>query len=80
MHAHSSLKVAAQEARVLKKAHSTPAFSSLVIDYKVRLVMWQLDETLIRSHLDYCVQFWLQNDKKDVEDRCRIDSPKCYLD
>jgi len=64
---HSSLKVATQVAKVIKKAYGMLAFISQGIEYKSWEIMLQLYKTLVRLHLEYCVQFWSPHYQKDVE-------------
>ena len=37
------------------------------IEYKFKQVVLTLQNTLVRPHLEYCVQFWGQHYKKDIE-------------
>ena len=53
-----SLKVESQVDKVVKKAFGTVAFISHSIEYGSWKVMLQLYKTLVRPHLEYCVQFW----------------------
>ena len=43
------------------------AFIGQGIEYKSWEMMWQLYKTLVRPHLEYCVQFWSPHYQKDVE-------------
>eukprot|EP00061_Rhincodon_typus_P017547 g46281.t1 len=56
---HTSLQVATQTDKVVKKAHS--------IEYKSWQVMYKLYKTLVKPHLKYCMQFWLPHYQKDVD-------------
>ena len=67
MQVHSSLKVATQVAKVIKKAYGMLAFISQGIEYKSWEIMLQLYKILVSSHLEYCVQFWSPHYQKDVE-------------
>ena len=64
---HSSLKVGTQVDKVVKKAYGVLAFIGRGIEFRSREVMLQLYKTLVRPHLEYCVQFWSPHYKKDVE-------------
>ena len=66
---HRFLKVAGQVNRVV---NGILAFISHGIDYKSRVVILELNKTLVRPQLEYCVQFWSSHYRKDVrggEDR-----------
>eukprot|EP00061_Rhincodon_typus_P002313 g17172.t1 len=67
MQVHSSLKVATQVAKMIKKAHGMLAFISRDMEYRSRQTMLQLYKTLVRLHLEYCVQFWSPHYQKDME-------------
>lgn len=67
VHIHRSLKVATQVDRAVKKAFSVLAFINRGLEFKSHGVMLQLYRTLVRPHLEYCVQFWSPHYKKDVE-------------
>ena len=54
---HSSLKVASQVDRMVKKAFSTLAFISQGTEYRSWNIMLELYKSLVRPHLEYCVQF-----------------------
>ncbi|GCC34259.1 hypothetical protein chiPu_0012732 [Chiloscyllium punctatum] len=58
VYVHRSLKVATQVDKACKKAYGVFAFISRGIEFKSREVMLQLYRTLVRPHLEYCVQFW----------------------
>ncbi|PLS49478.1 hypothetical protein CYV29_15670, partial [Carnobacterium maltaromaticum] len=64
---HCSLKVATQVNRVVKKAYGMLSFIGRGIEYKSWQVMLQLYRTLVRPHLEYCVQFWSPHYQKDVD-------------
>eukprot|EP00061_Rhincodon_typus_P008564 g31281.t1 len=53
--------------KVVKKAYGMLALIGRGIEYKDRLVMLQLYRTLVRPHLEYCVQFWSPHYQKDVD-------------
>lgn len=54
----SSLRVASRADRVVKKPFATVAFSSKHTEYRSWNAMLQLYKTLVRLHLEYCVQVW----------------------
>eukprot|EP00061_Rhincodon_typus_P001620 g15291.t1 len=66
VHVHSSLKAATQVDRV-KKACDVLAFINRGIEFKSRDVILQLYKSLVRPHLEYCVQFWSPHYRKGVE-------------
>jgi len=51
------LKVMAQVDRMVKKAFSTLAFISQGTEYRSWNIMLELYKSLVRPHLEYCVQF-----------------------
>ena len=55
---HSSLKVESQVDRMVKKAFSLLGFIGQNIEYRSWDVLLKLYKTLVRPHLEYCVQFW----------------------
>ena len=69
---HSFLKVATQMDKVVKKAYGMLAFIGRGIEYRNWQVMLQLYRTLVRSHLEYCIQFWSPHYQKDVEALKRV--------
>eukprot|EP00061_Rhincodon_typus_P003623 g20541.t1 len=72
MQAHSSLKVATQVAKVIKKANDMLDFIGQGMEYKSLQTMLQQYKTLVRPHLEYYVQFWSPHYQKDVEALERI--------
>ena len=58
VHVHSSLKVESQVDRVVKKAFGMLGFIGQNIEYRSWDVLLKLYKTLVRPHLEYCVQFW----------------------
>ncbi|WP_221627760.1 reverse transcriptase domain-containing protein, partial [Proteus mirabilis] len=58
VHVHRSLKVATQVNSAVKKAYGVLAFIGRGIEFRSPEVMLQLYKTLVRPHLEYCVQFW----------------------
>ncbi|XP_062906374.1 uncharacterized protein LOC134347835 [Mobula hypostoma] len=63
---HSSLKVESHVDRVVKKAFGMLAFINQSIEYRSWEVMLELYKALARPNLEYCVQFWSPNYRKDV--------------
>eukprot|EP00061_Rhincodon_typus_P002369 g17353.t1 len=63
---HSSLKVASQLDRMVKKACNMLASISRGIEYRSWDLMLQLYKLLVRPHLEYCVQFWSRCYRKDI--------------
>ena len=64
---HKSMKVATQVENVVRKAYRMLAFIGRGIEFKSCRLMLQLYRTLVRPHLEYCVQFWSPYYRKDVE-------------
>ena len=54
---HGSLKVESQVDRVAKKAFGMLGFIGQNIEYRGWGVLLKLHKTLVRPHLEYCVQF-----------------------
>ncbi|XP_055489927.1 uncharacterized protein LOC129696245 [Leucoraja erinacea] len=63
---HSSLKVESHVDRVVKKAFGVLAFINQSIEYRSWDVMLKLYKALVRPILEYGVQFWSPNYRKDV--------------
>ena len=78
---HSSLKVAIQVDKVVKKAYGMLAFIGWWVEYRNWKIMLQLYKILVRPHLEYCVQFWSPHYWKDVDalERVQKRSPGCCL-
>ena len=62
----SSLKVESQVDRVVKKAFGMLGFICQNIEYRSWDVLFKLYKTLVRPHLEYCVQFWSPYYRKDI--------------
>ncbi|XP_055492007.1 uncharacterized protein LOC129697443 [Leucoraja erinacea] len=61
---HQLLKVDMQVQQVVKKANDMLAFIAKGFEYRSREVLLQL--YLVRQYLEYCVQFWSPNLRKDI--------------
>eukprot|EP00061_Rhincodon_typus_P001239 g14145.t1 len=72
VHVHRSLKIATQVDRFVKKTYGVLSFIVRGIEFKNREVMLQLYKTLVRQHLEYCVQFSSPHYRKDVEALDRV--------
>ena len=69
---HSSLKVESHVDRVVKKAFGMLAFINQSIEYKSWEVMLKLYKALVRTNVEYCVQFWSPNYRKDINKLERV--------
>ena len=53
--------------KVVKKAYGMLAFIGWGVECRNWKIMLQLYKTLVRPHLEYCVQFWSPHYRKDVD-------------
>ena len=63
---HQSQKVSTQVQQAKKKANCMLANIARGFEYRVRGVLLQLYRMLVRSHLEYCVQFWCPYLRKGI--------------
>lgn len=61
----SSREVSTQHAAAVKKANFVPAIMRKRVQNKMANIAMPLDRSLVRPHLEGCVQFWLMYLKKD---------------
>ena len=63
---HQSLKVSMQVQQAVKKANGMLTFIVRGFEFRSKEVLLQLYRALVRPHLEYCVQFWSPNLRKDI--------------
>ena len=68
----SDLKPSTHCKEVVKKANKLVGFIGRTFEYKSEKVIRTLYNSLIRPHLEYCVQFWCPYYKKDIDKLERV--------
>ena len=68
----NKLKFHKQTIEATNKANKILGFISRTFDYKSKDIILPLYKSLVRPHLEYCVQFWSPAYRKDIEALERI--------
>ncbi|XP_059822785.1 uncharacterized protein LOC132392642 [Hypanus sabinus] len=63
---HQSMKASMQVQQAVKRANGMLAFITRGIEYRSKEILLQLHRALVRPNLEYCVQFWSPNLRKDI--------------
>ena len=66
------LKFHKQTNEAIKKANKLLGFISRTFDYKSKDIILPLYKSLVKPHLEYCVQFWSPTYRKDIDALERI--------
>ena len=61
-----SLKVGILVQQAVRKANGMLAFIARGFEFRSKNVLLQLYRALVKPHLEYCVQFWSPNLRKDI--------------
>ena len=68
----NDLKLNAQCKEVIKTANRLIGFIGRTFEYKSEKIIRTLYNSLVRPHLEYCVQFWCPYYKKDIDKLERV--------
>ncbi len=63
----NDLKSAKHCSEVVKTANKLIGFIGRTFEFKTEKVVLTLFNILVRSHLEYCAQFWSPHYRKDIE-------------
>ena len=62
-----TLDVTKQCVRAANKANTILGMINRAFKYKIKEVVLKLYKSLVRSHLDYCIQAWHPFEQKDID-------------